>query len=454
MPLYTTMGRAPERSAMSNNADDDRNKSSRRLRIGIPAAAIVLVLVVTLVVVKPAMPKRIELLTGPDGSAYHEFGKHYADELRKHGLEAEVVVTAGALDNLRRLAERGEDAVAFVSAALGQRSDENFDTSDLVSFGNVGLEPLWLFLREELDIGKIPDLAGLEVAAGGRGTLSDDVGRKLIEHTGLGGRVKLGSLGEEGAASVAEALVSGDLDAAFLTGAPGSPVVRSLLDADGVTFLSFDRAEAYAALIPGITALKAPQGIFDLARDIPAEDAWLLSSSTEIVAPNGIHPAIAPMVLSVASVVRERNPLATPITFPNQKNLGFPLEPSAKRYFERGETGLSKYLPYGVTRYLNHLGFVVLPLLTLVVVLLKIVPLGLKIWCRMRLAGLLKQLEAVEKADAAGGDPAKELADLDRVDRASAKMFVPRSVVHDYIDFRQFLHDMRERIEQRGSDRS
>jgi hypothetical protein len=30
-------------------------------------------------------------------------------------------------------------------------------------------------------------------------------------------------------------------------------------------------------------------------------------------------------------------------------------------------------------------------------------------------------------------------------------MFVPRSTVHDYIDFRQFLHDMRERVEKKDS---
>jgi hypothetical protein len=55
-------------------------------------------------------------------------------------------------------------------------------------------------------------------------------------------------------------------------------------------------------------------------------------------------------------------------------------------------------------------------------------------------------LEAVEKAWAAGVDSQTLLADLDRIDRGTATMFVPRSIVHDYIDFRQFLHDMRERV--------
>ena len=106
---------------------------------------------------------------------------------------------------------------------------------------------------------------------------------------------------------------------------------------------------------------------------------------------------------------------------------------------------------YGVTRMLNHLGFVVLPLLTLALGLVKVVPLVLRIYGSARLTGFMKQLEAVEKAHASGADPSKLLAELKRLDEKSAKIFVPRSKVHDYIDFRQFLHDMRERVSSRGS---
>ena len=54
--------------------------------------------------------------------------------------------------------------------------------------------------------------------------------------------------------------------------------------------------------------------------------------------------------------------------------------------------------------------------------------------------------KAVEKGHARGDDRTKLLAELDRIDVASAGMFVPRSIVQDYVDFRQFLHDMRERV--------
>jgi hypothetical protein len=71
---------------------------------------------------------------------------------------------------------------------------------------------------------------------------------------------------------------------------------------------------------------------------------------------------------------------------------------------------------------------------------------GLKIWGKIRLTGMIKELEAVEKAHAAGVDPTELLNRLDEFDRKTATIYIPRSMVHDDIDNRQFLHDMRDRI--------
>ena len=108
-------------------------------------------------------------------------------------------------------------------------------------------------------------------------------------------------------------------------------------------------------------------------------------------------------------------------------------------------------MPYQIVRILNHLGFFVLPILTVAVVLLKGVPVVLKIIGSMQMKAWFRRLESVEKRHAAGGDPRQLLEELDSVDRDSAKAFVPRSIVSEYIDFRQFLHDMRDRVESKPS---
>jgi len=430
---------------MSRPSLEDKQKRLRKIWLGVCVALVAVVLFVTLVVVKPAMPGHVILLTGPEGSAYHDLGTRYAEDLRSRGLEAEVVVTEGALDNLQRLAESA-NAVAFAPSTVGDR-DAGIDVSHLVALGNVALDPLWLFHRSDLEIARIPDLAGSKVATGGNGTVSHYVARVLIEKNGLTDDVELRPSAGRTPEAIVESLITGNVDAAFVTGLASSPVIDALLHADGVSFVSFARAVTIAGLIPGVTTLVAPEGVFDLARNVPPADAHLLSTMTCLVANDDLHPAVAPMLLAAAgNVPQKATTFSTKVDLPGAEHLTLPLHSGARRYFKQGETGLSRFLPYKVTRFLNHLGFLVLPLLTVAVVLLRVAPLGLRVWGGLRLKGWLKQLEAVEKGQAAGEDPVGLLTDLDRLDQASAKVFVPRSVIHDYIDFRQFLHDMRERV--------
>jgi hypothetical protein len=153
------------------------------------------------------------------------------------------------------------------------------------------------------------------------------------------------------------------------------------------------------------------------------------------------------MILLAAESAGESSPgFSRKITFPSDQYLTLPLDPAARRYFSQGEVGLSKFLPNKVTRFPNHPAFFVLPLLTVVIVLLRVVPAGLRIWVSIQLKRFFRELESVEKRRAAGAERSELLADLERIDKASATIFVPRSAAQDYVDFRQFLHDMRERV--------
>ncbi len=410
-------------------------------------AVVAIVLLVSLVILKPAAPDKITLLTGPEGSGYHELGKRYAVYLTDFGLKAEVQVTDGGFDNVKRLAAGADDTVAFAPSNIEHVAGDTVDTSHLVSLGSVAYEPLWLFYRSELEIRKIPDLAGLRVAAGAKGTVVHYLARLLFELNGISDQVEIQPSEGQTPRTIAQALIDGQIDAAFVIGGPAMPTIRDLLDAEDLGVLSFERADAYQALDPGITKLVAPQGIFDLAENLPPEDLVLLSATTNLVTLDTLYPGAVPLLLRAAADVRDQQRIVTADqSFPSAQNVSLPLKRAAGRYYEQGEKGLSKFLPYKVTRWLNHLGFVVLPLLVLAVVLVKVVPLFLKIWISIKLTGYFKRLEEVEKSHAAGGDRPTILAELDALDRASATIFVPRASLPNYIDFRQFLHDMRERV--------
>jgi len=358
-------------------------------------------------------------------------------------------VTRGGFENVKQLIADSEDTVAFAPSNIEHVTGGSEDTSHLVTLGSIAYEPLWLFYRSNLEVRRIPDLAGLRIATGAHGTVVNFVSRHLLEMNGISDQVVF--LPSEGQTpeAVADALAEGRIDAGFGMGGPASPVIKRMLMDDSISVLSFERADAYQALDPGIAKVIAPEGIFDVARNIPNEDLALLAATTNLLTLDNLNPAVASLMLRAAAAIDgERRIVTAGESFPSADHISLPLHRGAKRSYEQGKKGLSKFLPYKATRWLNHLGLVVLPLLTLALVLVKIVPMVLKIWGNMQLVGLFKRLEGVEKAHAAGGDRSKLLTDLDLIDQKSAMMFVPRSTVHDYIDFRQFLHDMRERVER------
>ena len=434
---------------MSNENSVTKEDRLWRLSRTATIAVFAIVLLVSLAILKPAAPDTITLLTGPEGSSYHELGKRYAASLEDMGLDVEVKVTAGGFENVKLLAAGADDTVAFAPSNIEHVFDDSVDTSDLVSMGSVAYEPLWLFYRADLAIRRIPDLAGLRVATGTEGTVVDYIARSLFELNGISDQVEIHSPGGQTPRTTAKTLIDGEIDAAFAVGWPSSPVIKDLLGDDDFDVLSFERADAYQALDPGLTKLVAPQGIFDLANNSPPEDLVLLAATTNLVTLDTFYPGAVPLLLRAATDVDDQRKIAIAgESFPSPKNVSLPLKRAAGRYYDQGEKGLSKFLPYKVTRWLNHLSFVVLPLLALAVLLVKIVPVFIKIWISIKLTGFYKRLEKVEKAHAAGGESPPLLAELDALDQDSATIYVPRSSLPAYIDFRQFLHDMRERVSQ------
>ena len=86
-----------------------------------------------------------------------------------------------------------------------------------------------------------------------------------------------------------------------------------------------------------------------------------------------------------------------------------------------------------MTRYLHHVGFLVLPLAVLVLLLLKFVPLCLKIWTNFWLKRAFKRLAVVEKGHAAGKGHRRAIGRVGshrQVDRADVRAHALDSGVH------------------------
>src|SRR4051794_17811801 len=91
------------------------------------ALLFVAALLVSMLFMSPAPPKKIRLATGGAGGAYDTFGHDYAERLSRLGLQVEIVnsngppdlKTNGSIDNLKLLVE-GKVDVAFVQGGTVQ----------------------------------------------------------------------------------------------------------------------------------------------------------------------------------------------------------------------------------------------------------------------------------------------------------------------------------------------
>ena len=85
-------------------------------------------------------------------------------------------------------------------------------------------------------------------------------------------------------------------------------------------------------------------------------------------------------------------------------------------------------------------------MLSLAFGLFKLLPNQMQARFKLQSQRFYKRLAELEKAAAEGEDRAAVLGRLDAIDRESAAIGVPRPCLTLFLELRQYLHDMRERL--------
>jgi len=389
----------------------------------------------------------IVIYSGPAGTAYYDYGTQYAAFLRDKGLIVHVVETAGALDNLERLASDNGAAVGFAQSGIEREADDRDRLAELAGLASVAFEPFWVFVRRTDDIESLKDLAGKRVAAGPLGNGSRAVALLLFADNGIKEDVEIASFTHIKPEEVALELTAGNIDAACIVSAR-SDVVENLLDADTLVPLSLPRTAAYARRHPDLDELVVPAGAFDVARDLPSTDLNLVAPTTNLVGTGELHPAAVGVLLEAAKEIHRPASLFAPQqTFPNTRHVSLPLSRAAVRYFERGPNILHRFLPFRLAEILGWLVALLTPFATAALFLFKAVPGLIQARFKMRLLGLYRRLERIEKASP-HADAQTLLDELTTLERESAELNVPRALEAPFFEFRQNVHDVRDRISQ------
>src|SRR5467141_3105029 len=263
------------------------------------------------VVLRPNPPRKVVLLTGTEQGAYAEFGRRYAQELRRYGIEVELRETRGAAENLRMLRDPAQPGdVGFVqggSSEAVRAVDEDTGGHPLESLGGLFYEPVWLFYREAairnkagraVALTELAQLQGLRVNTGSPGSGAPNLFSKLL----YANRIERSAIKESrlDPTPAVTAFLAGELDAVVFVSAPEAPLVQMLLLTPGVRLADFAQADAYTRRLPFLTALVLPEGVADLARDIPPQNVRLIAPTAELIAREGTHPALIQLFVQAA----------------------------------------------------------------------------------------------------------------------------------------------------------
>ena len=410
-------------------------------------------------ILDPTPPTKVVLATGSDQGAYAEFGKRYATELARYGIEVELRTTAGAAENRRLLrdANSGVD-IAFMQSGAGDAIyavDEDKSGRPLFSLGNLFVEPVWLFYRTEAaqrthsddTLDRLQQMVPLSLNIGAPGSGAANLLDKLLNANKIDpAQMKLQRLAPTPAVI---ALLGGGVDALAFVSSPESALVRMLLQTPGVQLFEFPQADAYARRFEFLTSVTMPRGTVDLALDVPAADVRLVAATASMVTTDRFHPALVQLFVQAAQRIHGESSWFGPAgQFPNGVASEFPLAKEAARFYRDGPPLLQRYLPFWVANLIDRMWVVLASIIVILIPLSRIVPPLYAFRIRSRVFRWYRQLREIEEAAAQSNVKAAELLPkLDELEHRVEKVSVPLSYTEELYALRSHIDMVRKKLQ-------
>ena len=407
----------------------------------------------------PNPPKRVTLATGPEQSAYEAFGKRYASLLAKDGITVVLQPSEGSADNLRLLRE-GKVDLGFVQGGTSEAGA--LDDADLESLGSLFLEPVWLFYKESAapasttpphTLASLTQLQGLRVNVGTVGSGVPNLMAKLLDSNHIDKQtLKLSQL-EQTPATVA--FLEGELDAIVFASAPESQMVQMLLQTPGVKLMDFAQAEAYSRRFAFLSPALLPQGVVDLAANIPPQDVHLVAPTTTLLTRTSTHPALLQLFALAGNTIHgSAGWFKHAREYPNVKFNELPVSQEAERSIAGGPPLLQRYLPFWVANLVERMWLAMGIILAVLLPMSRVVPPLYAFRVRSRIFrwyAHLRQLETRAQHLPQGSDTTALMEELNQMDRHAAKISVPLSYTEELYALRNNIALVREKLQRYGA---
>ena len=411
---------------------------------GLGIAVLVAGLVLAYQFVGPAPPRHVVLATGADGGAYQLYGERVAAYLRGQGISVEMQATAGAVENLSLLGSDSGVDIAFVQSGL----IEGAEIQGVTALGSMYLEPIWLFVRADLDVEFAPDLVGRRIVIGSPGSGTRAVVARLLAASGQS--APAGTVFDIAPDDLPSSFESGEIDAAFVIAGAESQQVTALVGLENINLMGMPRADAYARHASYLTKIVLPEGILSLRDNLPDRDVETVAVTAMLAVREDFHPALIDLLMMGANdVFGEHTLLSDAGEFPSPLNSDLPLSKEAQRYFERGAPFLMRYLPFWAATLVDRLWVLLFPMIGLLIPLFKLLP-PLYHWrIRRRLLqryAALRDIDPQRNELASEDDRSARMQLIEKLDNATVGLEVPKDYTDDVYKLRRDIDLVRRKL--------
>ncbi len=414
-----------------------------------PLLIFLLALLIALVAYwNPPPPKRVMMASGSVGGSYEQLASKYADYFAKRGITLELVATSGSQENIQRLIDRKDPIqAAFVQGG----SLHNKTVPGVESLGNVDYEPIWFFYKGalftkdgRLDRSKVPKA---RIAVGPEGSGTHVQAMNILRINQLQNHPFLFPLHNDEAVA---ALKKGEVDVVIMVDGLRSKNVQALLNDPDVRLFNFIRAAAYTKNIDYLEELTVPMGAFNLALNLPPEDTKIISTVTNLLIDDRMHPAIQFLFMSAAQEINGKESFfAKRGEFPSFKNSEFPESPIAQQFHQRGLPILMDFLPFWIAEFIHRMFFTLVPFFAIAYPVVLSLP-GYRLRrVQSKLNRIYGQLKFFENELLLSYDPEKlpeYMTKLAEMERKALALKIPKRAASDFYTLRTSIDYVRNAL--------
>ena len=397
--------------------------------------------------VRPAPPDTITITSGLDGSTLRITAEKYQKILARNDVKLEILPSEGTLQNVQRL--RNPDVkvdVGFVQGGLPMTDN----SAELVSLGSVFYVPLAVFYRSAQPVERLSQFAGKRLSIGRGGSGTRFLALTLLKANGIEehGPTELLNLSGEAAE---EALLTGKVDAVFLSGDAATPaVMRKLVRAPGIRLMDFVQADAYSRRFRHLSKLEVPMGAIDFAANIPERPVNLLAPTIELLARPDLHPALSDLLIEAAREVHGKATLMQRAgEFPAPLEHEYPISSDAARYYKSGKGFLDTHLPFWLASLVDRTLVVLVPIVVLLIPALRVAPVLYRWRIRTRLYKRYGELMALERDILEHPTPEQDAElrkRLDDIERRVNSIKMPLPFADQFYVLREHINFVRGRL--------